>query len=209
MSKYVFLRIWKIPWRRKWQPTPVFLPGKSHEQSSLVGYSPRGCKELDTTYRLNNNKCISIYRYEITHQVIDNLASEQLIGRKKILERWYLFSVLKNEQESTRWNGQEWGDFPGDPVVETSLSNAGDVGGIPAWGAKIPYVSRPKPRNLKQKQYCNKLNKDSKKPKKQITPKSPYQEAWTRIRVVWKYRIYSRRIRSYFPLQPNAMELAL
>ena len=30
----------KIPWRRKWQPTPVFLPGKSHGQSSLVGYSP-------------------------------------------------------------------------------------------------------------------------------------------------------------------------
>ena len=30
----------KIPWRRKWQPTPVFLPGKSHEQRSLVGYSP-------------------------------------------------------------------------------------------------------------------------------------------------------------------------
>ena len=30
----------KIPWRRKWQPTPVFLPGKSHGQRSLVGYSP-------------------------------------------------------------------------------------------------------------------------------------------------------------------------
>ena len=39
----------KIPWRRKWQPIPVFLPGKSHEQRSLVGYSPWGCKELDTT----------------------------------------------------------------------------------------------------------------------------------------------------------------
>ena len=30
----------KMPWRRAWQPTPVFLPGKSHEQRSLVGYSP-------------------------------------------------------------------------------------------------------------------------------------------------------------------------
>src|SRR5574340_1109912 len=39
----------KIPWRRKWHPTPVFLLGKSHEQRSLVGYSPRGCKESDTT----------------------------------------------------------------------------------------------------------------------------------------------------------------
>ena len=30
----------KIPWRRKWQPTSVFLPGKSHGQRSLAGYSP-------------------------------------------------------------------------------------------------------------------------------------------------------------------------
>ena len=39
----------KIPWRRKWQPTPVFLLGKSHGQESLEGYSPWGCKESDTT----------------------------------------------------------------------------------------------------------------------------------------------------------------
>ena len=34
----------KIPWRRKWQPSPVFLPGKSHRERSLVGYSPWGHK---------------------------------------------------------------------------------------------------------------------------------------------------------------------
>ena len=39
----------KIPWGRKWQPTLVFLPGKFHEQRSLVGYSPWGCKESDMT----------------------------------------------------------------------------------------------------------------------------------------------------------------
>ena len=32
----------KIPWRREWQPTPVFLPRKSHGHRSLVGYSPWG-----------------------------------------------------------------------------------------------------------------------------------------------------------------------
>ena len=36
-------------WRRKWQPTPVFLLGKSHGRKILVGYSPWGCKESDTT----------------------------------------------------------------------------------------------------------------------------------------------------------------
>ena len=39
----------KIPRRRKWQPMPVFLPGKSHRQRSGVGYSPKGCKELEMT----------------------------------------------------------------------------------------------------------------------------------------------------------------
>ena len=41
----------KIPWRRKWQSTPVVLPGKSHGQRSLFGYSPWGRKESDTTER--------------------------------------------------------------------------------------------------------------------------------------------------------------
>ena len=39
----------KSPWRRKWQPTPVLLPGESHGQRSLVGYSPQGHKKSDTT----------------------------------------------------------------------------------------------------------------------------------------------------------------
>jgi len=43
----------KILWRRKWQPTPVLLPGKSHGQRSVVGYSPRGRKDSDTTERLH------------------------------------------------------------------------------------------------------------------------------------------------------------
>ena len=42
----------KIPWRRKWQPTPVFLPGKSHGRKSLAGYSPGCHKESDTTEQL-------------------------------------------------------------------------------------------------------------------------------------------------------------
>ena len=43
----------KIPWRRAWQPTPVFLPGETHGQRSLVGYSPWGHKGLDTTEQLH------------------------------------------------------------------------------------------------------------------------------------------------------------
>ena len=42
----------KIPWRRERLPTPVFWPGEFHGQSSLVGYCPWGCKELDITEQL-------------------------------------------------------------------------------------------------------------------------------------------------------------
>ena len=47
------LWVWKIPQRRKQQLSTVFLPGKFHGQRSLVGYSPWGCKELDTTEHLH------------------------------------------------------------------------------------------------------------------------------------------------------------
>ena len=53
----------KIPWRR--QPTPVFLPKKSHGQRSLAGYSPRGHKDLDTTERLNNRNSNGENRTEL------------------------------------------------------------------------------------------------------------------------------------------------
>ena len=46
--------VWKIPWRRKWQPTPVFLPGEFQGQKSLAGHSPWDRKELDTTKQLTH-----------------------------------------------------------------------------------------------------------------------------------------------------------
>ena len=47
-------------------------------------------------------------------------------------------------------------------MFKTSPSNAGGVGLIPAWGAKIPHASRPKNQNIKQKQYCKKFIEDFK-----------------------------------------------
>ena len=54
------LWVGKIPWRREWLATPVFLPGKSHGQRSLLGYSPWSCKELDTAEGLKNNNAYSV-----------------------------------------------------------------------------------------------------------------------------------------------------
>ena len=47
-------------WRRKWQPTPVFLPGDAHGQRSLVGYSSWGHKESDTTEQLTHTHTLSL-----------------------------------------------------------------------------------------------------------------------------------------------------
>ena len=53
----------KIPRRRYWQPTPVFLPGKFLGHRSLAGYSPGGCKESDMTEQLSMH----------THALFDNI----------------------------------------------------------------------------------------------------------------------------------------
>ena len=49
VSMSVLASVGKVPWRRAWHPTLVFLPGKSYGQGNLAGYSPQGHKESDTT----------------------------------------------------------------------------------------------------------------------------------------------------------------
>ena len=48
-------------WRRKWQPIPVSLPGESHGQRNLAGYTPWGCKESDMTEQLTHTHIFFIY----------------------------------------------------------------------------------------------------------------------------------------------------
>ena len=64
----------KIPWRRQWHPTPVLLPGKSHGWRSLVGYTPCGCKESDTTERLH-----FITHYYLVEEVLHHFLSQACI----------------------------------------------------------------------------------------------------------------------------------
>ena len=55
----------KIPWKRKWQPAPVLLPGKFHRQRILVGYSPWGHKESDMTEYTHTHTHTNAYILEI------------------------------------------------------------------------------------------------------------------------------------------------
>ena len=66
----------KIPWRRKWQPTLVFLSGKFHGQKSLVGYSPWNCKEPDTAEHTcthtHTHTHIYIYAFVLSCSIVFN-----------------------------------------------------------------------------------------------------------------------------------------
>ena len=76
----------KNPWRRKWQPTPVFLLGKAHGQRSLAGYSPWGCKESDTSEHEHRQA----YRGNIFTNICDNV----LFPTHHFLAVWpYLFCL--------------------------------------------------------------------------------------------------------------------
>ena len=58
--------VWKIPWKREWLPTPVFLPGGYHGQRSLMGYSPLGHKQLDTPEWLQTH-IHNIFLFSVFH----------------------------------------------------------------------------------------------------------------------------------------------
>ena len=72
----------KIPWSRKWQPTPVFLPGKSHGQRSLVGYNPWSHNELDSIQQLNNNN----QEIDVILEVINEKSLTKLVNIVKGVE---------------------------------------------------------------------------------------------------------------------------
>ena len=80
------------------------------------------------------------------------------------LESWPLRRPFSGTVEvfSLQFKENMEGNFAGGPVVKTSPSNAGCSGLIPGQGAEIPYDPWPKNQNVKQRQYCNKFNKDFK-----------------------------------------------
>ena len=73
----------KIPWRRPWQPTPVFSPGKSHGQRSLVGYSPWGGSQRDTTehVHISNYLCWKTFYLSWTNAFIK-------YNKRNLLQKW-------------------------------------------------------------------------------------------------------------------------
>ena len=101
----------RVSWRRKWQPTPVFLPGKSCGQRSLAGYSPWGLKQSDTTERPSTQRLSHQVKSVRERQIPYDIA--YIWNLKKKCYRWpYLQSRNRPTETENRFmatEGERWG----------------------------------------------------------------------------------------------------
>ena len=121
-------------WRRQWQPIPVLLPGKSHGQRSLVGCSPWGHKESDTTERLHFHFSLSYWRrkWQPTPVFLPGESQGTVepgglpsMGSHRVGHDWSNLAAAA----AVGYEG-----LPGGSVVKNPSANAGDEGLIPRSG---------------------------------------------------------------------------
>ena len=86
------------PWRRKWQPTPVFLPGESHGERSLAGYSPWGSQSQTRLKRLSTHTCMQKRKKKPTSPSIENPWSSV---SKTVINFYPLSSTAETEESSS------------------------------------------------------------------------------------------------------------
>ena len=101
-----------------------------------------------------------------------------------------IFSPLREEDKQVikQWRHSVRRDLPGGPVVRNLPSSAEVVGPIPDWGTRMPHASQPKTKNIEQKQYYNKFNKDFKNSphlKKKILKIKKYSQREKKNNTVW------------------------
>ena len=131
----------KIPWRRKWQPTPVFLSGKSHGWKSLVGYSQWGRKESDTTEQLSFFLCFfrfPLYPFsgEFFYHKLILILSKAFSASIEMITWFLFFSLLIRGFQRT--------------VVKNLPAKLGNTrnGGFNPWLVKIPWRRKWQPTRV-------------------------------------------------------------
>ena len=126
-----------IPWRRQWHPTPVLLPGKSHGWRSLVGCSPWGRTESDTTERLHFHfllSCIgeengNLLQYSCLENPMDGGSWKAAVygvaeGQTRLSYFTFTFHFHALEKEMATHSS----------VLAWRIPGMGDPGGLPSMG---------------------------------------------------------------------------
>ena len=85
----------KIPWMRSWQPTPVFLPGKFHQQRSLVSYSPESCRVRHHWIRIRMGITVFILPWDPAKRSDLSQITQQKTGRSRARNQMLCFFLLK------------------------------------------------------------------------------------------------------------------
>ena len=124
LSKLRELAMDREAWRRQWQPTPVLLPGKFHGRRSLVGCSPWGHGELDTTERLHFHLSLSCIG-----EGNGNPLQCSCLENPRDRGVWWaaVYGVSQSQTRLKRLSSSSSRCFPGDSVVKNLLSSAGDL----------------------------------------------------------------------------------
>ena len=138
--------------RRQWHPTPVLLPGKSHGQRSLVGCSPWGRYELDTTKRLHFHFSLSLFTFTFHFHALE----KEMVTHSSVLA-WRIPGTGEPgglPSMGSHKVGHDWSDLAAaaasDSVVKNLSASAGDTGDegfIPGSG-KIPWRRKWQPMEL-------------------------------------------------------------
>ena len=134
----------KVPWRKKWLPTPVILPGKSRGQSSLVGYSPWDHKESDMPEWLKDNKWLlwsTLTKVLQLHSSTSGHFSPPLLAYLDFLDDPVVKNLPATAGDSglIPWSGRSSGEGNGNPLQHTCLENSTDQ---VIWQATVHEVTK-------------------------------------------------------------------
>ena len=98
----------KIPWGRAKQPIPVSLPGESHGQRSLVGYSPQGCKKLDMTEVIQQAHTLNVKRKLSGSNILKSKQKKYDLCFELLFIRWQGETVWMTAQVKKKCGGRPW-----------------------------------------------------------------------------------------------------